>query len=375
MKKVFILGGLMTAMLFHCNIYAMANNAECACVMNAATGELVFEKNAYEKHAMASTTKIMTAIVALENSDLYDVVEFSKNAEIQEGSGMYAKAGQQFYMEDMLYGLMLNSGNDAAMAIAEHVAGSPEAFADMMNDKAWHMGAGDTAFCNPSGLDQEGHYTTARDLAYIARYAMQNDDFCKIVATEARKAWPLNDSDPLELYNHNKLLSMYDGCIGIKTGYTSKTGRCLVSAAERDGMTFIAVTLDDKDDWEDHMQMLDDAFATHYGVDVVENGQILKMLKIGKKSYPLIAQSGYRIASWDNKDIKIEIEPCVLNDFTEDVQAGEKVGYASILCNGEEIQKVGLLSRDYVEGITDGKAFGKSLFGKFYEALKYLMFN
>ena len=241
MKKILLLCIFVCFINIQCSVSAKNGSV---CLMNAVTGEVIFEQNMHEKLPPASTTKIMTAIIALENSKLYDVVEMTHNAVRSEGSSTYAKSGDKLYMEDVLYGLMLNSGNDAAYAIAQTVSGTQEDFAKLMNAKAKEIGAKNTCFLNPSGLPQEGHYTTAYDLALIAGYAMRNSKFFEIVSSKTHKVWPINRPENiLEFSNHNKLLDMYEGCIGIKTGFTKKAGRCLVSACERDGMKYIAVTL------------------------------------------------------------------------------------------------------------------------------------
>ena len=265
MKRIIIL--LFTLALigsFPAYAAAMADSAECACVINGATGEVVFAKNAQTRHAMASTTKIMTAILALENSDADDVVTVTADAANQEGSAAYIEAGDKIKMKDLLYGLMLNSGNDAAYAVAEYITGSVDNFAERMNIKAEKLGLHDTHFANPSGLDAPDHYTTALDLAKLARYAMSNDDFREIVAERVYTATLPESGGTLTFSNHNKLLKTYEGATGIKTGYTKATGRCLVSSAKRDGMEFIAVTLNDPNDWADHAEMLDASFAAHY---------------------------------------------------------------------------------------------------------------
>lgn len=202
-KQIYIEIILAILLLMPCTVHAIADEAYSACVINGVTGEVVFEKNAYEEHQMASTTKIMTAVVALENSNPDDVITVSQDAAIQEGSSAYIQPGDQIYMRDMLFGLMLNSGNDAAYAIAEYISGSREAFADVMNWYAWNkIGAVHTQFINPSGLNGEGHYSTAYDMALIARYAMRNPEFRRIVATRTMIAQPIHEiSENLYFYH------------------------------------------------------------------------------------------------------------------------------------------------------------------------------
>lgn len=238
-------------------------SASSAIVIEASTGKLIWSKNCDERLPMASTTKIMTALVAIEACDITKAVEISPLAVGIEGSSIYLYAGERLTMEDLLYALLLESANDAAAAIAIEVGGSIENFADMMNKKAAELGLENTNFTNPHGLDDPEHFTTARDLAKIASYAMKNEIFRTIVSTY-KKMIPLNETEGVRLLiNHNKLLRNYDGAIGIKTGYTKKSGRCLVSAAERDGVEMICVTLDAPNDWQDHKNMLDHAFSLY----------------------------------------------------------------------------------------------------------------
>ena len=193
-------------LLFPCSpAEALSVSAEYACVIDAQTGNVLYEKNAYSRHSMASTTKIMTALLALEHSRPTDLVTVSNHAAGTEGSSLYLAAGETLTMEQLLYGLMLQSGNDAAIAIAEHVGGSVEKFADMMTEQAHSYGAKNTAFKNPNGLDAEGHYTTAYDLALITRKALSNPTFAEIVKTKKKSYQATENSRARTFVNHNKL--------------------------------------------------------------------------------------------------------------------------------------------------------------------------
>ena len=243
-------------------------SAQSALLMEADSKNIVFEKNAHTRLPMASTTKIMTALVALEAAPPDTVIEVDASAVGTEGSSIYLCEGEKLTLEKLLYALMLESANDAAVAIAIGVAGSQEAFVDAMNRKATSLGLSDTHFANPHGLDAEAHYTTAYELAIIAREALKNPLLKTIVSTR-KTTIPHQDTDGVRLLvNHNKMLRQYDGCIGVKTGYTQKSGRCLVSAAERDGVTMIAVTIDSPDDWNDHTKLLDYGFANYRRVEL-----------------------------------------------------------------------------------------------------------
>lgn len=327
------------------------------CLMNAVTGEVIYENNMHEQLPPASTTKIMTAIVALENSNLYDVVTMSNTAVRSEGSSTYAKAGDKLYMEDVIFGLMLNSGNDAACAIAETISGSNEDFALLMTKKAAQIGAKNTCFLNPSGLPDDGHYTTAYDLALIARYALQNDKFAEIVSTQTKKVWPQNRTEePMFFSNHNKLLNMYEGCIGVKTGYTKKAGRCLVSAAERDGMRYIAVTLNDGNDWKNHMEMYDTAFNNSEPIKAVSKGQVIRNCGDGN----FVAERDFIIPSLKDKKTEVQLMVHIPSHIEKPINQYEKVGYISIMFNNEEVGSVNIISDSdmYGEGkITAQKSF------------------
>lgn len=237
-----------------------ATSARSAVLYLPENDSILYSKNADERMPMASTTKIMTALVALEESDFSDVVEIDDSAIGVEGSSAYLRQGDVLTMEELVYALLLQSANDAAVAIACHIGGDVEGFSDLMNEKANELGLTDTHFTNPHGLDDKEHYTTARELAIIASAALENPSFRKIVSTYKRT---FSTEERVRTYvNHNKLLNLYDGCIGVKTGFTKRSGRCLVGAAEKDGLCFVTVTLDAPSDWSDHKKMLDFGYST-----------------------------------------------------------------------------------------------------------------
>ncbi len=240
-------------------------SAQSAILIEKNSGRVLYAKNPDSKLPMASTTKIITAICAIEsgNVSLDQTIEISASAAGVEGSSMYLESGEKMTLRELLYGLMLSSGNDAAVAIAECISGDKEKFAELMNEKAEEVGAINTHFTNPNGLPDENHYSTAHDMAKLTAYAMQNPSFAEIVSTKSFKISGEGKAYPRVLSNHNKLLNMYDGCIGVKTGFTKAAGRCLVSAAERDGMTLICVTLSAPNDWDDHIKMFDYGFENY----------------------------------------------------------------------------------------------------------------
>lgn len=252
-------------------------NARSALVMDFESGTILYEKNAYRKRPMASTTKIMTAIIALENCDLDEEVIISKKAAGMGGSVMGLKAETSIKMIDLLHGMLICSGNDAAVAVAEHIGGSIEGFSELMNQKALELGAYSTSFSNPHGLDAENHYTTAYDLAKITRYALNNPVFNEIV----KKTEFYYEGRTLK--NTNEMLSLYEGADGVKTGYTGLAGRCLVTSATHNDMRFISVVLfcDTKNlRTSSSQKILDYSFDEYGKVLLMEKGRILGSVKV-----------------------------------------------------------------------------------------------
>ena len=259
---------VLAALLFSLFTISVASSeifrvsARAAALYEPISASFIYEKNADERLPMASTTKIMTALVAIEQGDFDTVVTVDERAFGTEGSSAYLSIGDTYTLKDMLYALMLQSANDAAVAIACSVSGTVENFVSLMNEKAEALGLQHTHFSNPNGLDADEHYTTARELAIIAAAALENEAFRAICSTYKQKIHSVFGEKTRLFVNHNKLLKKYEGAIGVKTGYTKKCGRCLVGAAEKDGITLISVTLDAPDDWSDHKKMLDFGFGT-----------------------------------------------------------------------------------------------------------------
>ena len=283
---------------------AVGTSAKAAAVINGDTGEVIYSQNADERLPMASTTKIMTALLLCENADLNEEITVTADMLKVEGSSMGLLAGDRVTYHDLLYGMMLASGNDAANVTAVSIAGSVEEFAVLMNKKAEELGLSNTHFVTPSGLDAEGHYTTARELALLAAYALKNEDFAKAAASESAV---LNYGNPpyrRSLTNHNKMLKLFDGAVGVKTGFTKKSGRCLVSAARKDGKLTIAVTLNDPNDWNDHINLL------KFGLD-----------SINQTNYsPKISCYNIPVVGSDEEQIEVFIEPYTVNTLeTENI--------------------------------------------------------
>lgn len=323
---------------------AYAISAQSAILIDVGSGRVLYEKNAYEKLPMASTTKIMTGLLACESGKLDGCVKASPFASGTEGSSLWLKIGEKQTLEDLTYGLMLKSGNDAAVAISEYLGGSVDAFALLMNKRAREIGAVNTNFINPHGLDAEGHYTTAYDLALISREAMKNENFRKIVSTKTYSIPMEGENWDRALKNHNKLLWRYEGCIGIKTGFTKKCGRCLVSCAERDGLMLICVTLNAPNDWNDHMELLDYGFSTYKDKKVSKKGAKATTFTYDKENdrkVNLLFSDNFSIAVTEKDTVTTDIE--YLNVKPPQKQ-GTTAAYLNIYCNNEKIKRVPLIT-------------------------------
>ena len=319
---------------------AINTSAVSSILVEQGSGRVLYENNADEERLIASITKIMTALVALENGDLSE--KYTVTAEdMAEGSSMYLVPGEEVELRELLYGLMLRSGNDAALAVAHAVGGELSHFVDMMNEKAEALGMTHSHFANPNGLDAEGHYSSARDMAVLTACAMKNEEFRRIVATTSVK---IGDRC---LTNHNKLLRIYSGCIGVKTGFTKAAGRTLVSAAQRDGMTLICVTLCDGDDWRDHMSLLDYGFETYQRKIIAKAGQPLTEIRIRGGTTPKIALAaaedlGYPVCGEEKLTLKAE-SPLAVD---APVVPGQVLGRAYAYLDGEEVASVDLVAAE-----------------------------
>ena len=265
---------LLCSAVFPCHAQnALAISAKAAVLMDADGKHVMWERNADTRMGMASTTKIMTALTVLRLTKPEHTVVIPADAVGIEGSSVYLCEGERLTVEQLLYALILSSANDAAVALAIYCAGSVEKFSDCMNALAEELGLVNTHFVNPHGLDAEDHYTTARELALITCAALENELLCKIFSTKKATIPFDGDDGGRLLVNHNKMLSYYDGAIGVKTGFTKSTGRSLVSAAKRDGMTLICVTLGAPDDWRDHTALLDFGFENFHRAVIADVGE------------------------------------------------------------------------------------------------------
>lgn len=322
-------------------------NAGAALVMDTLSGRVLFQKNGYTRRPMASTTKIMTAIVALERGNLQDTVIISKKAADTWGSDINLKAGEKLKLSELLYGLMLKSGNDAAVAIAEHIGGSVESFCQMMNEKANDLGCTNTSFKSPHGLDMAGHYTTAYELALITRYALQNSTFSKIVAT----------SDQLitgrSLHNTNEMLGAYPGADGVKTGYTGQAGRCLVTSASRSGLRLISVVLGSPTRnarAQSSKNILDYAFDSYRLFTLLKSGKVMGQVQIIKgmaTTVEVVAEGSVTMPLSQDEMETMSSRLVYPNELTAPVSAGQSIGHVEFLVEDKVIARAGLkIARD-----------------------------
>ena len=338
MKKLFCVLALLLVLP-----RAGAVSARAAVVIDADTGETLFEQNADSRLPMASTTKIMTALVALGEGDLDRVYTVKPEYAAVEGSSMYLKAGETLSLQDTLYGLMLASGNDAAECIAAHCGGSSGSaqFVRWMNEKAKALGMEHTSFANPSGLDEMGHSSCALDMARLAAYAMQNPTFARIVSTRTASVGTRT------MTNHNKLLASYSGCVGLKTGYTGNAGRTLVTCAERGGMRMIAVTLHDGSDWADHAALYDYGFSAYALSSGAKKGEAYGSVSVDGQSVSAVAAESFRYPTVENEALSVRAE--LPQTVSAPVRKGQTFGTLVISCGETEVGRVDLVSARSVQ--------------------------
>ena len=350
---------MLAAVLF-LPISAKATSAQKAYVLDAVSGRVLYEKNATQQSLIASTTKIMTALIVCEQCNVLDRMRIPKEAVGIEGSSMYLKEGEVLTLQELLYGLMLSSGNDAAVALAIYCGGTVEGFAGLMNDKARILGMKDTHFENPNGLDSPGHFSTARDLAVLAAYAMENPIFYKTVSAKSVKVGERS------LTNHNKLLWRVEGADGVKTGFTKAAGRILVSSATREGRRIIAVTIDDPSDWADHAALLEEGFARYSPKSIVTAGDRIGTVEV-------VGGENCRVEVRAAEDfvypVAEEEHPCLALPGKGFVYApavaGADAGFAYVMINGKAVGKVRTVYGATVEQTkTEESSFWDRIFGK-----------
>ncbi len=351
-------------------VSAIETSAKAYVLLNADTLDVIAAGNAHKRLPMASTTKIMTALILAELNTPDKEIVTTKEMVTVEGSSMGLKAGDSVSYYELLVGMLLPSGNDAANTAAICVAGSAEKFADLMNKKAKDIGMSNTHFVTPSGLDAKEHYSTAYDMALLTAEALKNDTIREICSKDKITVTFGDPPYQRTLYNHNKLLGRYEYCIGVKTGFTKKSGRCLVSAAEKDGCRVIAVTLNDPDDWDDHEKLLD------YGLSIVKNVDITKPLPFdtvkvvgGEKERVSVAAPrcycGGDSELSSNVTVKYSLKPFVYAP----IQSGQTVGTVEYFYGGKILRTTEIIT---LEGV-DQKAYAPSFFELFKNYLYILL--
>lgn len=350
---LFILIFVMTINFCFTYVNADVNtSAKAAVVMDVKTGRVLFSKNADAKLPMASTTKIMTVLVAIESGRLSETVKVSKKASFTEGSSIYLKEGEKLTVEELLYGIMLRSGNDAATAVAEHIGGSVEGFAAMMNQKAKEIGAVNSHFVNPHGLDHPEHYTTAYDLALITSYALRNEKFAEIVKTKAKTiSGPPDVNWDRSMKNKNKMLWQFEGGDGVKTGFTKRAGRCLVSSATRDNWKLCSVVLNCGAMWEESSSLLNYAFKSYSKEKIVDSEKVYQQLKVisGKQNTVSIKPSHDFYIPLTREELgKIIMIPSLRFNNKAPIDAGTKAGVLKIYL---ENQYLGVVDLEYCQSI------------------------
>jgi D-alanyl-D-alanine carboxypeptidase (penicillin-binding protein 5/6) len=320
---------------------------KAALLMDASSGRVLYEVNAHQHLSPASVTKIMTALLVAEKGNLNKTITISQNAADTPESSVWLEAGEKLTREQLLYACMLNSANDAAVALAESAAGSEKQFVNLMNQKARQLGMKDSHFCNPHGLETKGHYTSAYDLALLSREALHHDVFRKVVSTQTKNIpWAGNDYDRL-LINQNRLLYRYDGAIGVKTGYTKQAGNCVVGAARKGSLVLIAVALNSPSVYQDLEQMLDYGFA-HYNLKTVKTSQKLTVkvpvLNGQKETVQARPKTDLTAAVTAQEQSRLTYELYPEQELSAPVKKGQIVGNCAMYVDGYEVGKVDLLA-------------------------------
>lgn len=344
MKRFFSRTTAALAAVLILTIPAKAISAQKAILLDAQTGRVLYEKDADSRSLIASTTKIMTALLVCEHCNVLDRMKIPKEAVGIEGSSMYLQEGEVLTLQELLYGLMLRSGNDAAVALAIYCGGTVEGFAGMMNDKARQLGLTGTHFENPNGLDSPGHYSTARDLAVLTAYAMKNPIFHQTVSTKTVRVGSRT------MQNHNKLLWRVDGADGVKTGYTKAAGRILVSSATRDGRRLICVTINDGNDWADHEKLLNNGFSGFTVQQLIRGGECIGYADVfsgTEEKVPLLAAEDFSFALASQE--KAEIVLSGPGFVYAPVVKGKDAGFAYVCIGENAVGKVRLVYGQTIE--------------------------
>ncbi len=360
MKRFF--AGMAAALLAAVSFFplkAQAISAKQAILMDAQTGRVLYEKNIDTQGLIASTTKIMTALVICERCNVLDRMRIPKEAVGIEGSSIYLQEGEVLTLQELLYGMMLHSGNDAAVALAIYCGGTVEGFAELMNDKARQLGMENSHFENPNGLDSPGHYSTPRDLAILAAYAMDNPIFAKTVSAKTVRAGGRS------LRNHNKLLWRLEGADGVKTGFTKAAGRILVSSATRQGRRLIAVTMNAPNDWQDHTALMEQGFRDYDVKQLVTADQCLGTTEVaggeaGQVELLAAEDFSYALRPEESPQLVLQGPGFVYAPVAE----GQPAGWCYVCLGDKTVGKIPLVYGETVEQEKEPKrSFWQKLFG------------
>ncbi|MBR0507162.1 MAG: D-alanyl-D-alanine carboxypeptidase [Clostridia bacterium] len=360
MKRAALLALLLLATLFPVRAEAETVPAQAAYLIEANSGRVLFAQNENARLPMASTTKIMTALLAIESGRLDETVAVPAAAVGVEGSSMYLKEGETITLRDLVYGLMLTSGNDAAVTIAWVLDGGTEAFAARMNARAAELDLRDTHFVTPNGLHDPNHYTTARDLALLGAAALDNPVFAEIVSAKYRTT---GGSVRHTLKNKNRLLWEYEGGVGVKTGYTKKAGKCLVFAAERGGMKLVGALLNCPSMWNTAKTMLDAAFSTYRARLFLSANTVFSIpVENGvKKALSAAPIRGILYPTEIDGDEAFEVRTAFEPARAAPVRAGDPVGTATLLLNGAAVVSVPIVATETVEAVDFGYYLRKAV--------------
>lgn len=361
-KKITLIILILTLFSFLLGLGKPTTSAESAVLIDSKTGRILYSYNHDLKRPMASTTKIMTALLAIEYGDLDSIVKIKESAVGIEGSSIYLRKDEEISLRDLIYGLMLRSGNDAAVAIAEHISGSVDKFVELMNKKAKEIGAVNTNFVNPHGLHDPNHYSTAYDMALITREAMKNDFFKEVSKT---KTWVANREVNQYFINKNEVLKKYKGGDGVKTGYTKAAGRCLVASATRDEIQLIAVVINDGNWFNDCYSLLDYGFENYRPTLILSKGQFLKKIKIldGAIEYlNVLCNEDLIIPLAEEEREKIKIVLNIPDTLNSSITKGQRLGNVQIFLEGKLLYTFDINSSSEIE-----KLKPKSNFIKFFK--------
>lgn len=328
--------------LFPTTVYGDDCSAKSAIVIDADTNEILYEKNIYEERSMASTTKIMTALIACESGKLQDVVTITPEMVDTIGTSLGLKVGNEITLNDLVLGMLIISGNDAANAVACYLEGSEEEFSNVMNDKAKEIGMKNSCFVTASGLDEGNHHSTAYDMAVLTSYALKNEVFANMCSLKSAQITV--DTEKRTIYNHNKLLSYLDDCVGVKTGFTEKAGRCLVSAVKRNGHTFVCVTLNDPNDWEDHISLFEKCEDKYSDVKMY-NSTTVNVVGGTKDTISAIYDANVSVLDKYQLSVEIYHFPFIYAP----VKIGDEIGKVVIKYKEKEILSVSLVADENVD--------------------------